>query len=219
MRRSPVVCIVGPRQCGKTTLARQLLPARREELLRPRGSRGAAAAPGADDGALVTHRSRRHRRGPEAAGPVPGASRPRRPQAVARPLPNPGQRGAWPAPTVRGVSGRAGRVRADGRLRRGRRRRAAGSAGTGCGAASRARSWRAPKPTASRGAASSCRPSWSGTFRSWPRAFRRRRRRCSGSGECSPTTTAGCGRRRTSRRLWAWTRRPCDATWTPSRTC
>jgi predicted AAA+ superfamily ATPase len=26
MRRSPVVCIVGPRQCGKTTLARQLLP-------------------------------------------------------------------------------------------------------------------------------------------------------------------------------------------------
>lgn len=28
LRRSPVVCIVGPRQCGKTTLARQLLPAR-----------------------------------------------------------------------------------------------------------------------------------------------------------------------------------------------
>lgn len=28
LRRSPVVCIVGPRQCGKTTLARQLLPER-----------------------------------------------------------------------------------------------------------------------------------------------------------------------------------------------
>ena len=28
IRRAPVVCLVGPRQCGKTTLARQLVPAR-----------------------------------------------------------------------------------------------------------------------------------------------------------------------------------------------
>ena len=27
LRRSPVVAIVGPRQCGKTTLARRLVPA------------------------------------------------------------------------------------------------------------------------------------------------------------------------------------------------
>ena len=116
LARSRVVALVGPRQCGKTTLAHALARAA-HELLRSGRPPKPDAAHRADDGARRPEGADRDRRGTASPRSIPGPESAGRPAAAARALSHPGQRIASVVAAVDRVARRQDRDHRDGGFR------------------------------------------------------------------------------------------------------
>ena len=196
-RTNPVV-LLGPRQCGKTTLARQFARGRNAEYFDLEAPADAPAGPAHDDaGAAARHR--RDRRSPAPARVVSHPARAGGPAAAAGAVPATGERVARPGARRVGIARRARGAGAHERFR------LVGGGGShlrrlwwrgGCPA----RSWPHPTPKAGGGATTSFRRSWSATCGGW--AWRSRRPPCDASGTWWRTIMGRFGTPRKSAARW-----------------
>ena len=195
--RAPITALLGPRQCGKTTLARTLAAGRSATLfdLESEPDRRRLQNPelvlGALRGLVVLDEIQA---GPSSSACcgcwsiVPAARR----------VPGPGQRLAGPGPARLRVAGRPGRVRGVVGVRLAETGADSWQKLCGCAAGSRVPSWPAPTATAI-----AWREDFVRTFleRDIPQLgiTRPGRRRCAASGRCWRTTTGRPGTRRSWR--------------------
>ncbi len=198
--RSPVVVLAGPRQCGKTTLARLLVP---EQSLNYFDLEDPASLARLDEPMTALDPlagAGRDRRGATASRPLPGHSCPGRPRKEPRAVPDSRQRlGRFAAADFREF-GRSNGTRDHRRVLASRSSGPRRSRPCSYAAGFRAPSWRPTKAQAQRGGRASFRPCWNAISRSGGSACRRSL--FSVSGPCSRTTTVKPGMRQSPPEHW-----------------
>ena len=216
LARNPVVALLGARQAGKTTLARQVAAGTRRSTvfdLERAADVGASRGPGTRAG--PARGNRRPRRDPAAPGSVPGAARAGRPASNAGPLPGARQRRAGTAAAERRVTGGPHRLSRVARLlaRRGR----AGCARPPLAARRLPEVVHGPLDRRERSVAADVRPDVPGARRAAAGHRHSLGHPRSDSGRCSPTTTARSGTPRSSADPSACPTTRCGATSRPSK--
>ena len=109
LARSRAVALIGPRQVGKTTLARRFLPADSPRYFDLEDARSLRRLDEPMTALETAARPGGHRRGPAAPGALPGVARAHRPGLAPRAVPDPGQCLARAAAAVERVARRATR--------------------------------------------------------------------------------------------------------------